>query len=288
MDERIERCLYEANRDRYTPRLPESHHWNALYAEIDVRVMEIETIEAQRRTVAERAAQAPTEPGAFVRWFEALRAPGSEPELFEWLANHATRDEMRWFLRQQVISESGFDDLVALAQLRLPPRAKRALARNYWDEMGRGQSGAMHATLLERVDKGLRLDEIATSVWEALALSNLMVGLAANRQYAYQVIGALGMVELVAPAQAALINRGLKRLGVQASVRRYFAVHANLDAAHSVSWNAEALAPLVAEHPLVAPAIAEGALLRLDAGRRCLARCRAELGVDQERLRRSA
>ncbi len=90
------------------------------------------------------------------------------------------------------------------------------------------------------------------------------------------------MIELTAPGRAVYVNRGLKRLGLGGEVRRYFALHATLDVKHSEAWNREVLRPLVAENPRVAPAIAEGALLRLTAGARCFARYRRELRLDAE------
>ena len=47
-------------------------------------------------------------------------------------------DQMRWFLTQEVAGEAGFDDLAALTQVKMPQQAKLEIARNYWDEMGRG------------------------------------------------------------------------------------------------------------------------------------------------------
>jgi hypothetical protein len=104
-----------------------------------------------------------------------------------------------------------------------------------------------------------------------LALCNLMVALAWNRRYAYQAIGALGVVELTAPGRAGFVDDGLRRLNVGPSARRYFAVHATVDVKHSAAWNREVLRPLVAENPRVPFAIAEGALMRLRAGARCFA-----------------
>lgn len=46
---------------------------------------------------------------------------------------------------------------------------------------------------------------------------------------------------------------------------------------HSRAWNAEALAPLVAERPDCAPFIAEGALMRLMCGAQCFEAYRAAL-----------
>ena len=115
----------------------------------------------------------------------------------------------------------------------------------------------------------------------ALAWANNMMALAANRRYTYQSIGALGAIELTAPGRAAQVNAGLKRLGVAGSARQYFALHATLDIRHSEAWNREVLAPLVSANPNVAPAIAEGALLRLQAGLRCFERYRRVLGLGE-------
>jgi hypothetical protein len=152
------------------------------------------------------------------------------------------------------------------------------MARNYWDEMGQGAEGGMHGPMLANLSRALRLDELpGATVWQALALGNLMVALATARYYAYQSIGALGVIELTAPGRSALVNAGLKRLGIGGAARRYYALHATLDLRHSQAWNREVLWPLVASHSEVAPRIAEGALLRLRAGERCFERYRQEL-----------
>jgi hypothetical protein len=198
--------------------------------------------------------------------------------LFPWLASEATLYQLRWFLRQEVAGEAGFDDLVALTQLRLPDQPKLELARNYWDELGRGHPGGMHGPMLARLANDLELGTIPDDiVWESRALGNLLCGLAANRRYTYQSIGALGVVELTAPGRAEQVNAGLKRLGVSPHTRQYYALHATLDVQHSIAWNREVLVPLVAADVEVAPLIAEGALLRLEAGARCFARYREEL-----------
>ncbi|HKU42215.1 MAG TPA: iron-containing redox enzyme family protein [Polyangiales bacterium] len=253
---------------------------SSLAAEYKLRRLEHEFVEAEAQALRSWASEAPSDPDRFVEWFEALErvGPGQHDPLFPWLAEHATLDELRWFLRQEMAGEAGFDDLVALTQLKLPVRAKLELARNYWDEMGQGNESGMHGPMLEYLGKALELapsgDDI---VWESLALSNLMVALAANRRYAYQSVGALGVIELTAPGRAAHVNRGLKRLGVPGEARRYYALHATLDIKHSRAWNREVLQPLVASDPRVASSIAEGALMRLMAGARCFERYRREL-----------
>src|SRR5690606_14479646 len=130
--------------------------------------------------------------------------PGQFDPLFEFLAERATYEQVRWFLQQEVAGEAGFDDLVALTQVRLPTPAKLELARNYWDEMGRGREHGMHGPMLARLAEaaGVRGTDPSDIVWEALALGNLLAGLASNRRYAWHSFGALGAVELTAPTRA--------------------------------------------------------------------------------------
>jgi hypothetical protein len=185
---------------------------------------------------------------------------------------------MVWFLKQEIAGEAGFEDLVAITQVKLPARPKLELARNYWDEMGQGHASGMHGPMLERLARELEIGGESDAVWESLALGNLMIALASHRHYAYHSIGALGVIELTAPGRAECVNAGLKRLGVAGEARRYFALHATLDVRHSIAWNREVLRPLVETDPRVARAIAEGALMRLRAGERCFERYARELG----------
>ena len=280
----LHRRLTAWNHERLSPTLPRPDWRKALLEDAQLLALEGQFVEEERRTISQRVAAVPHDADAFVAWFEALQedGPGQNDALFPWLAESAPIESMRWFLQQEVAGEAGFDDLVALSQVKLPKTPKLEMARNYWDEMGQGHEGGMHGPMLEYLARALNLEpECDSVVPEALALGNLMVAFAMNRRYAYQSIGALGAIELTAPRRAAHVNRGLKRLGFGGDVRRYFALHATLDVKHSEAWNREVLRPLVAERPEVAPAIAEGALLRLTAGARCFARYRQELRFDE-------
>jgi hypothetical protein len=254
----------------------------ALEEEHDMRLLEGRLIEELRSEITPLLADVPHDPDAFMDWFEALRdhGPGQGDALFPWLAEEATYDEMRWFLSQEVAGEAGFDDLVALTQIRLPAQAKLELARNYWDEMGRGNLKGMHGPMLARVAEAFNIHPIIEDiVWESHALANLMLGLAANRRYAFQSVGALGVIEMTAPARVSHVDAGLRRLGAEPQVRQYFSLHAALDVRHSEAWNSEAIRPLVAENPDLTQPIAEGALMRLTAGKKCFARYKRELDV---------
>lgn len=276
----IQRRLGAQNRARLTPAFAPPTEADEREME-EVRVIERRFVETERELVRALAAEAPTDAEAFVAWFEALErnGPGQGDPLFCALERSASRDDMVWFLRQEVAGEAGFEDLVALTQVKMPVRVKLELARNYWDEMGRGNASGMHGPMLTRLAEELGIIESdpAGLVWESLALANLMVALAANRHYAYHAIGALGAIELTAPGRALKVNAALKRIGIDGAARGYFALHATLDIKHSKAWNQEVIGPLVEENPMLARPIAEGALMRLRAGARCFERYRREL-----------
>ena len=155
---------------------------------------------------------------------------------------------MLWFLMQEVAGEAGSDDLLAMTQVKMPVTGKLEMARNYWDEMGRGRGLAMHGALLERLAGYLDIDAQPDRVVpESPALGNAMLALARNGRYCFQSIGALGVIEMTAPMCAGLVDQGLKRLRIPTKKRRYFTLHAVLDIKHSERWNREALRSLVAE-----------------------------------------
>lgn len=278
--------LMRWNARRLSPALPRRDWIDDLHQDADACFEEGIFVEGERRAVQRLAASVPSDPDAFLRWFDqlAIDGPGQGDALFPWLAASATLDQMRWFLTQEAAGEAGFDDLVAMTQVRFSTRAKLEMARNYWDEMGRGVERGMHGPMLAEVVTSLRLDpKPETTVWESLALANLMVALAANRRYAYHAIGALGVIEMTAPGRVSLVNDGLKRLDAPTPARMYFQLHAGLDVKHSKAWNLEVIAPLVAADPSVAPAIAEGALMRLRAGERCFRRYRSHFSLPAKR-----
>ncbi len=278
--ESFQRGLAHWNHERLAPQFPSADWQKTVECDLNMLRLEGGLMEALRAEVAEEAARAPTDADGFIAWFERLKedGPGQGDPLFPWLAEEATLDEMKWFLRQEAAGEAGFDDLVAYTQVKLPPSAKLELARNYWDEMGRGNAKGMHGPMLEVLVQTLELDpSIDTTVWESLALANAMTAMAATRRYAWHSVGALGAVELTAPDRSAATAAGLRRLGFSDRERRYFSLHAVLDVKHSEDWNREALRPLVEEDPRRATAIAEGALIRLRCGERCFGRYRREL-----------
>ncbi len=268
----FQRGLAHWNRQRLEPQFPEDD-WSVTF-ERDHRMQRLEGafMEELRAEVRDEAARAPTDVEGFIDWFENLQevGPGQGDPLFPWLAEQADKDQLRWFFEQEAAGEAGFDDLVALTQVKLPTRPKLELARNYWDEMGHGTEKGMHGPMLDALVETLEVNPtIENTVWESLALANAMTAMAANRRYAWHSVGALGVIELTAPGRAALVADALKRVGLTPKEARYFTLHAVLDVKHSECWNREAIRPAVEEDPRRATAMAEGALIRLKCGERC-------------------
>ena len=287
----LHRQLARFNQERLRPGIPSDQWRQQLETMLRCQLMEGEFVESARSGFSHAWPEVPQEIEAFMAWFEQLKhsGPGQNHPLFTWLAAEANAEQMCWFVKQEVAGEAGFEDLVALAQIKIPVRPKLEMARNYWDEMGRGHAEGMHGGLLDKLVAELVLTPtIEDTVWESLALANLMVALACNRRYAWQAIGALGVIEMTAPGRVSKVNDGLRRLGVSAAGRSYFQLHAGLDVRHSAAWNREVIRPLVTANPELAQPIAEGAWLRLMAGKRCFDRYSRELRVSDLALKLAA
>ena len=289
--ERFQTELAKYNSRHLRPAFPTDAWRDELDEYATVTRAEGEYIEAVRREIAPLVADVPSGVDDFIDWFEELKAtgPGQGDPLFPWLAETASQDDMLWFLTQEVAGEAGFDDLLALTQVKMPITAKLEMARNYWDEMGRGRETAMHGPLLERLASYLEIHaEPDRVVPESLALGNAMLALARSRRYCFQSIGALGVIEMTAPTRAGFVDAGLKRLHIPTKKRLYFTLHAVLDIKHSECWNREVLRSLVGENPRCAQAIGEGAIIRLWHGTRCFERYRRHFGLDQQSSKAAA
>ncbi len=275
------RRLAHFNVVRIAPGMPSGQWQAALQTEFEWREAEGHYLETLRQQMAPLLPE-PSSTDTFIAWFEslAIEGPGQQHALFDWLADSATLPQMRWFLTQEAAGEAGFDDLLAYTQVKLPARAKLECARNYWDEMGHGKQSAMHGQMLDHMVRALNLrPRIDTTVWQALALSNTMLGLATSRRYTYQSLGALGVIELTAPGRVKRVSAGMKRLGLDGRMRAYFDLHAALDVSHARAWIREIIRPLVDADPACAPLMAEGALMRLVCGARCFDRYSTDLKI---------
>src|SRR5262249_39738531 len=143
--DRFQTELAKYNSRQLRPGFPSDAWRKELDEDAIVTRAEGEYIEAVRREISPLVADVPSSVDDFIAWVEELKekGPGQGDPLFPWLAETASHEEMLWFLTQEVAGEAGFDDLLALTQVKIPITAKLEMARNYWDEMGRGRQSAM-------------------------------------------------------------------------------------------------------------------------------------------------
>lgn len=222
-----------------------------------------------------RAALAPTDPSAFLAWLADLvrTGPGQEDPLFGHLEHAAAPETLRWYLAQEQASETGLDRAVELTLVR----AKLEGARDGW--MSPERAASVEAALLAGLEQEPELTGASVEpVWEALALSNLVAGLALHREHGYRAMGAIGIVELTAGARYEAVARGIARISGPDAARRYLELH-HVGVRSRERWNEHVLVPLIEAEPDLAPFVAEGALARLGAGKRFYDRCRIELGL---------
>lgn len=274
------RRLAEWNRARASTVFDAPDWLTSLQAQYRMRRLEHDFVGAASESVRAFAREAPSDPERFSAWFARLDQLSSSTtdRLFARLANEASPEQLRWCLEQHAVAEAGFSELSVLVQHKLAPRDRHGdgAATHVPGASGADKNGDPLACLGQTLTF-VRIRE--TSVWEALAVSNLMVALAANRRYAYHAAGALAAIELTEPKQRASIERGLFRWGLPSNLLPF-----ELGANRSWSWCNEVLPALVAQDSSAASQIAEGALCRLAAAARCFERCHRELDQLQESL----
>jgi hypothetical protein len=128
--ERFQTELAKYNSRQLQPAFPTRAWRDELDEYGRVSLAEGEYIEAVRREISSLVVNVPTNVNDFIDWFEELKntGPGQGDSLFPWLAETASRDDMLWFLTQEVAGEAGFDDLLAMTQVKMPVTAKLEMA----------------------------------------------------------------------------------------------------------------------------------------------------------------
>jgi hypothetical protein len=193
----------------------------------------------------------------------ALGVLGLVPDVYRWLADAATPEEVVAFLAFEGGPDGGFDDLVAACQIGLSGSAKLELAQNYWDEMGNGQLDLVHTELHDKLARALDLPALAPDEQpqEALERAALASVLATNRALQPEMVGALGLLELQAGPRCRKVVAALRRVGASDDALHFDEEHATVDPRHGKDWVDKAVVPL-AEDPRWAAGIVRGARWR--------------------------
>ena len=202
-----------------------------------------------------------TDAEGLVAAMRALAARDRLPEVYKWLASSAEWDEVVRFLALEGGPDAGFDDLVAACQTGLTGAPKMELAVNYWDEMGNGDTAAVHTALHDQLVDAIAMPRIPLPEQPVSALARLALGglFATNRWLQPEMLGALGLIELQAGPRCRLVLNAFDRCGAPAAAYPFYEVHAEVDPRHGQDWLDKALVPTVVESPEWGPRILRGA-----------------------------
>lgn len=185
------------------------------------------------------------------------------PRVYEWVAADATWDELVAFLALEGGPDAGFDDLVAACQIGLRGEPKLELARNYWDEMGRGEPDEIHTELHHDLCEAIDMPHVPRAELPTSALLRSSLGgiLATNRVLQPEMVGALGLLELQAGPRCRQVVKAFERLDAPAGAYPFYVEHRDVDPHHGKAWLDHAIAPLAGD-PRWAAGIVRGARWR--------------------------
>lgn len=198
--------------------------------------------------------------------------PGAHHALFRYLAEEATREQIEYFLRCELIRNEVVDDEVALLVVGLQGLQKAVAAANLWDECGRGRLENFHTYWLRRqLGSAAGWEELARyrarHPWYAKITSNLFTSLLTRPARTQAAYGCFLIFESWVEPHFRLLLDGMSRVGIHdADVRVYFTAHVRIDPRHSQ----ELSDGLRAQRPPLTPAevcqVLRGAHLAVDAG----------------------
>jgi hypothetical protein len=244
-----------------------AEQWQHHPAVADLRWrLEVSLVERLDALAAEQLPDMPDDDGA-VAALRRLAHVDAVPEVYRWLAERATFDELIGFLALEGGPDGGFDDLVALCQVGLSGRPKLVLAANYWDEMGRGELEEVHTALHRRLGEALGLSGRSAEPLPEWALLRGVLGsfLALSRAHQPEAVGAFGLIELQAGPRCRWVLKALDRLDAPHDAAPFYAEHAEADPRHGKDWLDHAVAELATD-PRWAEGIVRGARWRAAVG----------------------
>lgn len=192
----------------------------------------------------------------------------SHHPLFDLLETHATRAQLERFFCSDTALNVRFFDLIVMAMIGSQPEARKELASNFWDEVGRGDPQHSHVQMFRQLltDVGIPRsgDDFASQLtWQGLRGYNLFMLCALNRQHYFKLLGVMVATELLDPPQYRKLIAGCRRLGLGPSTTRYYDEHITVDDVHGEGWLQNVIRPLTKREPRAMSAVWVGCMLRL-------------------------
>lgn len=193
--------------------------------------------ELEERLRADFAAwDGPREPHAMIEAFE------SRPGLAGFIRRDATADDVLRILRQKSVYHLKESDPHCFVLPRLEAGPKAALAELQYDELGDGDPERVHSRLFAVALDAAGLDPgygayVNEALTTTLESSNALSMLCLRRRLRYAAMGHLAAFESTSSLPCADVVRGLRRLGFDERVVRYYDEHVEADAVHEqLAW----------------------------------------------------
>jgi hypothetical protein len=199
-----------------------------------------------------------------------LRHPTTTHPIFDFLEKAATRKQYVVFFAYDYALNTRFFDFVVLSAIGLEGDGKQEVARNFWDESGRGEAEKAHTHMFHQLmlrvcPEFSEAKMIEGMGFEALTGFNLFYWLGLRRAHYYKYLGCLAATELLDPPQYAKLLRGARRLRLENEIDlAYYEEHATLDIEHGEGWLTNVMHPLSEEDPSSFDDMLIGAAMRLN------------------------
>ncbi|MFG2075277.1 iron-containing redox enzyme family protein [Nonomuraea maritima] len=167
----------------------------------------------------------------------ALTEADEGPPLSLFLQREADLDHFREFVTHRSIYHLKEADPHTWAIPRLSGAPKAALVEIQSDEYGGGRRERMHSELFRTTMRGLGLDDSYGAYLHrvpgvTLAVSNVMSLFGLHRRWRGALLGHLAALEMTSSLPNHRYATGLRRLGIEPAVVRFYDEHVQADAAH--------------------------------------------------------
>ncbi|HEX2023551.1 MAG TPA: iron-containing redox enzyme family protein [Acidimicrobiales bacterium] len=207
--------------------------------------------------------------GDMVDELRRIVAEAEGPSLSAYMAERGTLEQMQEFAVHRSAYQLKEADPHTWAIPRLAGGPKAAMIEIQADEYGGGVEAEMHATLFADTMAALGLDPTYGAYLDllpgpTLATVNLVSLFGLHRRHRGSLVGHLAIFEMTSVGPMARYGRALARLGLGADARRFYDVHVEADARHSVVAADRMAAGLAAREPALAPDIVFGARAIMD------------------------
>lgn len=206
---------------------------------------------------------------SWIKQFVSSHRSNSLHEIFNFLSESATFEQMREFFFQESPLEMLFGDILAFMLPGVYGGVKIEFLKNYWDEVGHANDERVHRNLRAKLMDHLQikrdayLTQFELLVREELELINLYLSLAINRAKHTQLVGVMLATELMIPNRFKYSIDGWKRLGVPDDVMVYLIEHTTVDEVHAEDWLMHVVLPIIEKNPEAHTDIMLGVLRRL-------------------------